>query len=147
MDVAIAAPLHGLFAFSGGQRDFVDAISGAGMQVVSHDGGAAGFYRSPDRYAPHNVYANPADLLAQADAAHTADPIEQFRFASSADRPSALDVGTPTAQLRLKLSGVSSPTWAWSPPDAAWLRAEGTTPAMQADGSQLKATNVVVLRE
>lgn len=146
MDAPIAAPLRGLFAFSGGQRDFVNAISAAGMQVVSNDGGAAGFYRNQTRRAPHNVYANPADLLAQADAAHTADPVEQFRFARAADRPSALDVGVPTAVLGLKLSGVGNPVWSWSAPDAAWLRAEGAAPATQADGQQLRATNVVVLR-
>ena len=32
MDPAIAAPLHGLFAFSGGQRPFVDAVAGPGCR-------------------------------------------------------------------------------------------------------------------
>ncbi|TFV44391.1 DUF3048 domain-containing protein [Blastococcus sp. TF02A-35] len=146
MDAAIAAPLHGLFAFSGGQQPFVQAVAGAGMQVVSHDKGHGGFYRHPDRYAPHNVYADPADFLAQADPQHTADPIEQFSMASAADQPSALGTGTPAAVLKLKLSGMSTPTWAWDGAQQAWLRSEGSAPAMQADGQQLKATNVVVLR-
>ena len=146
MDAAIAAPLRGLFAFSGGQRPFVDAVTSAGMQVVSHDAGAGGFYRNQSRYAPHNVYANPADFLAQADPAHSADPIEQFRTATAADQPSAPAVGTPAVLLDLKLSGAGRPTWTWSPPESAWLRAEGPTPATQADGQQLRATNVVVLR-
>ncbi|WP_233491651.1 DUF3048 domain-containing protein [Blastococcus sp. TBT05-19] len=146
MDAAIAAPLRGLFAFSGGQRPFVDAVSAAGLQVVSHDGGAGGFYREQSRYAPHNVYANPADFIAQADPAHLADPIEQFRMASAADQPSALGTGTPTAVVKLKLSGVSTPSWGWDPAQQSWMRFEGSTPATQADGQQLKATNVVVLR-
>ena len=40
MDPAIAAPLRGLFAFSGGQAGYVDAIAAAGMQVLSNDAGA-----------------------------------------------------------------------------------------------------------
>lgn len=146
MDAPIAAPLGGLFAFSGGQPPFVQAVKQAGMQVVSHDAGAAGFYRKAGRYAPHNVYANPADFLAQADATHAADPLEQFTMANTAEQPSALAAGVPTATLALKLSGVSKPTWTWSAPDAAWLRTEGTTPATDSDGARLRATNVVVLR-
>jgi hypothetical protein len=146
MDAAIAAPLRGLFAFSGGQTPFVSAVSAAGLQVVSHDGGAGGFYRFDGRSAPHNVYADPADFLAQADPTHTADPIAQFRMASSADQPSALGTGTPATLLKLKLSGMSNPTWVWNPAQQAWLRTEGTSPALQADGQQLTATNVVVLR-
>ncbi|WP_232797066.1 DUF3048 domain-containing protein [Blastococcus atacamensis] len=146
MDAPIAAPLRGLLAFAGGQPPFVAAVSDAGLQVVSPDAGDGGFYRIPTRYAPHNLYANPADFLAQADATHVADPIEQFRMASAADQPSALGTGTPASVLRLKLSGVSTPTWGWNPAKQAWLRFEGNAPAVQADGQQLSATNVVVLR-
>src|SRR3954469_5369626 len=52
MDPAIAAPLHGLMAFSGGQQQYVDALAAAGLQVLSQDNGSGGFYRSSDRSAP-----------------------------------------------------------------------------------------------
>nr|WP_239521401.1 DUF3048 C-terminal domain-containing protein [Blastococcus saxobsidens] len=67
-------------------------------------------------------------------------------MAGSADQPSVPAIGTPAVLVDLKLSGVSRPNWTWDAAQAAWLRAEGTTPASQADGQQLKATNVVVLR-
>ena len=146
MDTAIAAPLRGLFAFSGGQRPFVDAVAAAGLQVVSHDAGAAGFYRLDTRYAPHNVYADPNDFLAQADASHLAAPAPQFSVVTPDQQPTAIVAGTPTAVLNLKLSGVSHPSWTWSAPAGAWLRAEGTTPSTEADGAPLRAANVVVLR-
>src|SRR3954470_11912264 len=63
MDPAIAAPLHGILAFSGGQRPFVDAVAASGLQVLSQDAGAHGFYRVRVRPAPHNVYATPQTLL------------------------------------------------------------------------------------
>lgn len=146
MDPAIAAPLHGLFAFSGGQRQYVDAVAAAGLQVLSMDAGAAGFYRVNVRRAPHNVYATPQVLWNQADAAHRAAPPPQFVFAPAGQQPTAVTAGTPTALLRLTLSGVSHPRWTWSQPDGAWLRSEGGTPAVEAPGGRLRATNVVVLR-
>src|SRR3954465_1971113 len=57
MDPAIAGPLHGLIASSGGQRQYIDALAGAGLQVLSQDAGAGGFYRVTTRRAPHNVHA------------------------------------------------------------------------------------------
>jgi hypothetical protein len=145
MDAAIAAPLYGLFAFSGGQRPFVDAVAGAGLQVLSHDAGAGGFYRLNTRYAPHNVYGDPAAFLAQADAAHQVAPGAQFAFAGPGQQPSAVAAGAPVTAVTLKLSGVSYPTWMWDPA-GQWLRAERGTPAVEADGTRLRAANVVVLR-
>ncbi|MGY1804376.1 DUF3048 domain-containing protein [Blastococcus sp. SYSU D00922] len=146
MDAAIVAPLHGLLAFSGGQRPFVDAIAAAGVQVISQDAGAAGFYRLNTRYAPHNVYADPNVFLGQADPAHMAPPAPQFTFATPEQRPTATATGVPTGVVNLKLSGASRPSWTWSAPAAAWLRAEGSTPATESDGTPLRAANVVVLR-
>jgi hypothetical protein len=62
------------------------------------------------------VHATPQALLDQADAAHRA------------------------------LSGVSHPSWTWSAPTAPGCGPQGTAPAVEADGAQLRATNVVVLR-
>jgi hypothetical protein len=142
MDPAIAAPLHGVLAFSGGQQQYVDAVAAAGLQVLSQDAGSDGFYRSSARRAPHNVYATPQTLLDQADAAHAASPPPQFTVAGPTEQPTA---STPTGVVHLTMSGVSHPNWTWSAPDGAWLRTEGTTAAVEADGAQLRATNVVVL--
>jgi DUF3048 family protein len=146
MDPAITGPLHGLFAASGGQAEYLDAVAGAGLQVLTFDGGDDGFHRIDTRYAPHNVYAAPQALLAQADAGHLADPVPQFDVAVAAEQGTAVLAGTPANVLELTLSGVSRPQWTWNPPDGRWLRAEGSTPALEADGTQLGATNVVVLR-
>ncbi|NEK92593.1 DUF3048 domain-containing protein [Modestobacter muralis] len=146
MDAAIAAPLHGLFAFSGGQPAFVAAVTDAGTQVVSNDSGAAGFYRIDSRPAPHDVYADPATLLVQADPRHLAAPPAQFEIAGPGNEPTAVTAGEPAGSLALTLSGVSHPSWTWSAPDGHWVRAEGQTPAVEADGTPLRAVNVVVLR-
>jgi hypothetical protein len=147
MDAAITGPLKGLFAFSGGQAKYIDAIAATGAQVLSQGAGAGGFFRLDSRDAPHNVYANPADFLAQADPAHqTASPAGEFAFATAGRQPTAVTAGAPAAVLDLKLSPSSYPNWTWSLPDNGWLRAEGEKPATGADGAQVRAANVVVLR-
>ena len=146
MDPAITAPLHGLFATSGGQAEYLDAVGDAGLQVLTFDSGDPAFYRVDGRYAPHNVYADPTVLLAEADPQHLSAPAPQFDLAATPLEATAATAGTPTALLDLTLSGVSHPRWSWDPAGARWLRAEGDAPALEADGAQLGATNVVVLR-
>jgi Protein of unknown function (DUF3048) N-terminal domain/Protein of unknown function (DUF3048) C-terminal domain len=146
MDPAIAAPLRGLFAFSGGQPDFVAAIADAGLQVLSNDAGAAGFHRVDTRSAPHNVYASPSSFLTQADAAHSGPPPRQFDVVGAGEQSSAVLAGRPATAVGLTLSGSSHPSWHWKRSVGAWLRSEDGTPAVDADGTRLHAANVVVLR-
>ncbi|MGK5170485.1 DUF3048 domain-containing protein [Geodermatophilus sp. CPCC 205761] len=145
MDPAIAAPLGGLLAFSGGVPSYITAARDAGLQVLSQDTGADGFSRTSTRSAPHNVYAVPQTLVDQADAAHRAAPGVQFHHAAGGP-PTAVATGRPATSLDLTLSGVSHPRWAWSAADGRWLRSEGSAPAVEADGRRMGAANVVVLR-
>ena len=146
MDPAIAAPLGGLLAFSGGVPAYVRAAQDTGLQVVTQDSDAGGFFRTTTRSAPHNVHAVPQTLLDRADATHRASPGAQFDHAATGEQPTAVAAGQPTTTLDLTLSGISSPRWTWSAADGRWLRAEGSTPAVEADGARIGATNVVVLR-
>jgi hypothetical protein len=146
MDPAIASPLHGLFAFSGGAKGYLTKLQDAGLQLLSNDSGAAGFHRISSRSAPHNVYADPSALVAQADPQHLAAPTAQFEIAPTAEQATTATAGTPAATVGLTLSGLSHPIWTWDPAGGRWLRAENTTPATDADGTRLGAANVVVLR-
>ena len=146
MDPAIAAPLHGLFAFSGGQKPFPELAAASGLQVLSMDAGSRGFYRSSARSAPHNVYAHLQTFLGQANAGHKAPPPQQFVFAGPGEQPTALVSGLPAPALHLTLSALSDPVWTWVPSAGAWARFEGTRAARGSDGQQFRATNVVVLR-
>ncbi len=146
MDPAIAAPLGGLLAFSGGVPTYVTAAQDAGLQVLSQESGADGFHRTSTRTAPHNVYAVPQALVDQADAAHRASPGAQVDHSPAGEQPTAVTAGQPTTTLELTLSGVSQPRWTWNAADGRWLRSEGSTPAVEADGRRIGTTNVVVLR-
>ena len=147
MDPAIAAPLHGLIAFSGGQQGFVQALKNAGLQTISMDAGAGGFYRKKGvGPAPHNVYGTPQTFWDQADGNHSAAPPAQFVIAKTPDKSSAVVSGGPSSTVAVQLSGGSRPTWTWDGGTGTWLRAEGSAPAMLRSGARITATNVVTLR-
>jgi hypothetical protein len=147
MDPAIAAPLHGIVAFSGGQQSFVRELGQSGVQLMSQDGGAAGFYRKKGvQPAPHNVYGTPATWWENADAGHRASPPAQFAFARRAEQSTVLTAGTPATRLDLRLSGYARPQWAFDTASGTWLRSEGDTPATARSGARLAARNVVALR-
>lgn len=143
MDAAIVAPLGGPQVISGGQRLFLEELGAAGIQLISHDAGARGFTRSPDRRAPHNLYGTPEIFLEQA--ASTAPPPAQFHFAPELAEATAVRQGSPVSGLDLAFPS-SAPGWTWDGAAEVWLREEGTTAALGADGEQLTAANVVVLR-
>ncbi|MEZ0448111.1 DUF3048 domain-containing protein [Cellulomonas sp. ICMP 17802] len=143
MDPVILAPMHGLLAFSGGQQGILDLVAASGVQMISHDAGAPGMYRTKDRAAPHNVYGTPATWWGIADADHQAPPGEQFTFARSADRATAVVSGSPATSLTFRLSSASSPSWTWDAASGTWLRSEGAVPATARSGARLSAVNVV----
>lgn len=146
MDATIAAPLRGLMVFSGGQQAFVTDVRNAGLQVVSHDLGHAGFYRIRGRSAPHNVYGSPEQFLAQATTDHQAAPPVQFPFAVNAALATAAADGVDTSAVNVVMSGYSNPRWTWDAGSGTWLRSEGSSDAVTADGARLAATNVITLR-
>lgn len=143
MDPAIIAPLHGLFAYSGGQQGILDMVAASGAQRFSHDAGAPGMYRVSFRSAPHNVYGSMSTWIANADGAHSAPPPQQFAFAMHAEQASAALAGTPATTLTLRLSSQAQPSWGWDAASGTWLRSEGSTPATAASGARLSAVNVV----
>lgn len=145
MDAGIAAPLGGLIAFSGGQPGFVADIRASGLQGLSHDEGASGFWRSSDRRAPHNVYGSVAMFLEQADESRTVPPPEQFAFADVPGDATAALAGEPAATLVTAFPSHSA-TWDWDESSGAWLRSEAGEASMSASGVQHSAVNVVVLR-
>jgi Protein of unknown function (DUF3048) C-terminal domain len=135
-----------VIAFSGGQRRFVAALADAGLQVISHDAGDAGFYRTAHRSAPHNLFGDPQTFLDQADAGHSAPPGPQFRFARRPDLATATVAGTSAGSVQITMSSSSQPGWTWDAATGTWLRTESGRPATAASGARLAAANVVVLR-
>ena len=117
----------------------------AGVQTLSNDAGNAGFYRTKNRSAPHNVYGTPSTFWSQADADHQASPPEQFTYARTADQATATLTGTPAGAVNITMSGYSHPSYTWDAASATWLRSEAGAPATASSGARLAGTNVVTL--
>lgn len=147
MDMAIAAPLNGLFVYSGGQAGILrDLRAEDQMQGLDENSGASGMWRSTARFAPHNLHANLETMTTLADDSHSAPPAEQFAFAENLEDASAVAKGTAATNLDLRMSSASNPNWDWDKASQTWLRSEGTVPAMAASGDQIGATNVVLIQ-
>ncbi|MGC5167619.1 DUF3048 domain-containing protein [Luteimicrobium sp. DT211] len=145
MDPSIVAPLHGVFAFSGGQTPFVNAAKKV-SQVLTMDGGSPGFNRDPNRAAPHNVFADTKDFFGQANSSRTTPPPQQFRFARSLAQSTAVTSGKTAKKATIHMSPAYVPGWTYDASKKVYLRDERGVASKSAEGVRLSGANVVVLR-
>ena len=123
------------FAYSGATPHLLPFIHRSRI-VDLYAGTASGYFRDPRRVAPHNLYARPATLLAQARGASNAADIG-FRFGPlpAGGRPaSSLSVSYPAASF----------TFGWSAPAGRWLVWMDGAPALAAEGGQLGGATVII---
>lgn len=144
MDIATATPFGGQLLFSGAQSAFLPAAYDSSLQVLTNDAGDSGFYRSADRRAPHNVYGDTADFLAQFTG-EVVDLEPVFEFAPEGQDPSAVSDGSEASAVNVSFPS-TSPNWTWSGDAGAWQRSEGNQEAVTTDEGRITATNVLVLR-
>jgi hypothetical protein len=123
------------FAYSGAQPQLLPVVERARV-VDLYDGRVRGYFRAPDRAAPHNLYARSSQLLAEAPGASKARDIG-FRFgpAPAGGRPvSVFSVSYPAASF----------TFRWSAGDGRWLVWMDGKPTRAAEGGELSAPTVVI---
>lgn len=144
MDAATVAPLKGLLAYSGGQQPFIDRVTKARVQSIVMDKGAPGFWRSSDRYAPHNVYGSPQAFWKQASKALDERPDAQFDYAAARGQGTAARLGRRAKVADVRLSNLQRTVWEWSPKKGAYLRSDGSSPSMSS-GRRVSARNVLLL--
>ncbi|MCL1800744.1 MAG: DUF3048 domain-containing protein [Promicromonosporaceae bacterium] len=144
-DVPIVTPYGGIFAYSGAQAAFIQAINNAGNQSLIFDSGAPGLFRVGDRPAPHNVAGDPEVLLAQANASRVSPPNSEMEFAPSLAQSTAVTEGTDVSNLAVRMSSAFTANYQWDPATQTFLRSDGTAPSMSSTGERLSATNVVLV--
>lgn len=143
MDRNIMGSFKGPLIFSGAQRRFINTAAASGQKLIAQDVGSPGFFRTTDKPAPHNLHGTLASFLKQA--AGMPAPKPQWPFAYPADQSTAQLSGTPATHLDIYMSPYAQPDWKWNAARQLWLRYEGKTPHTTADGTQLSATNVVMI--
>jgi hypothetical protein len=134
-DADLAAPFRGLAAFSGGVAPIVADVSSV-AQAFSDDLGAPGFYRTTDRYAPHNLYLHTGIVWAKAAAPYNRAPQRMFSYgAIAAGATKATTVDVPMSQ-------VGNARWTWS--EGAWRRSQDGVPFTVVGTGRVGPANVII---
>lgn len=144
LDLAILAPYGKiLFAYSGAIQPVVDAVdaSGSGLEDIGANRAGSAYSRDPARYIPHNLETSTALLYAAAKA---------FGYPTNQPPPAQFAYGPmPTGAKPAAAVSITYPeitTWTWDQKTGRWLRSYSDTgPAMQGDGVQVSASNVVII--
>jgi hypothetical protein len=121
-------------AFSGANPKVLRLIRAAPVAEVSPDRAAGAYRRSSSRPAPHDLYADPGDLLRRARDVSTARDIG-FRFGAL---PAG---GTPTTSQTVRY-GAASTSFRWR--GGRWQVSMDGRAATTTEGPQLAASTVVI---
>ncbi|WP_062294162.1 DUF3048 domain-containing protein [Demequina phytophila] len=143
MDRNIMGSLAGPLVFSGAQGRFIADTVNSGQVVVTQDLGDYGFYRTSDKPAPHNLHGYPEDFAAQSEGAKA--PEQQWEIAYPASEATAKQDGKKASTIDITMSSMAHPQWRWDASSKTWKRYEAGAPHVTTDGTQLSATNVVML--
>lgn len=136
MDAGILGMWDATLFASGGQTQFVDQVRA--VADVRMEGDPAYFRAYGGRYAPHNLMLEIGRVyheLAVGDAV-----IPMFEYSET---PSAT-AGTEMTDIHLAYPGTSSDWW-WNAEQGVFLRSDTGTESVEADGTRITASNVVVL--
>lgn len=143
-DLWIVPQYHGLLFFSGANTRVNTVINRAGIPNLSEDAGVSfPYYRATDRYAPHNLYLNPAKGYVEAKRRKmaitgTTKPLQHLRRSGE---------GTVTVKsIYVPFSPVNKVLWTYDPASKSYKRTNNGRSFVDRDtGKQVTAKNVVVL--
>jgi hypothetical protein len=139
MDSDVAAPLGGVFAYSGGIPQSVALISHAPVAAVDETAAGAAMFRDKSKKAPHNLYGHGADLLGLGAGQPTPIP-PLFSYLPAGQAFS----GDPVSSFTVDFDAPYAPTYTYDAASHHWLRSIGTTPFTASSGQQIAPTNVIV---
>ncbi len=110
--------------------------------LISMDAGNHGFYRDYHRPAPSNVFGSTAGFYQEAyrvAGPHIAGAPQLFQYSTTAP------AGLPTSQVSFVFSSYDSIQWIFNPANGVYRRVQNGTLDKLADGSNITASNIVIL--
>lgn len=138
-DQAIVWPIGGLFAYSGGAPYAVQSIQTAPVHIYSETAAREGMFRDHSRYAPHNLYAVPAQLWLHQGT--PTPPPALFHYRASGDQTGGKKSGGFLMGFR---SGYAT-TFRWNSITKSWDRTIFGAPDITATNARVSPKNVVVM--
>jgi Protein of unknown function (DUF3048) N-terminal domain/Protein of unknown function (DUF3048) C-terminal domain len=141
VDQNLLTQLHNpLFAYAGGVAGLKERIASLGVVDLNYIDAVEAYTEDPARVAPHQFFTSTAALY-DAAGKKGGEPEPLFTFDDELDRD-----GTKKAKtIHTNFSSVADVFWTYMRQDNVYVRAHGTEPHTLEDGSQVSATNVVVM--
>jgi hypothetical protein len=146
MDPDLATAFGGIISYSGGQAPFVKAMKATGLYNATETSelGKGSMERVTNRVAPHNLFVKAQNLQALHKGLAAPAPFLNFTTAASAGIHSVALNGKSVNSVIARFPAASA-RWTWK--GNLWFRTQdGTVLTDAADGTQISAVNVVVLR-
>jgi hypothetical protein len=144
VDAQILEPLGRiLFAYSGAIQPVINEVDSRRSLLDDVGGYMApnAYWRDPDRYEPHNLETSTAALYTAAAQLHypAKPPVAIFSYGRSSPG------GTPASVVNIDYP-IDVTTWTWRRDTGLWYRSYSDTgPALLGDGTQITASNVIVM--
>jgi hypothetical protein len=149
-DADLVAPVGGVFVFSGvGNSNVREIIRGSGVALVEHDtsGGTPDgkfFFRSSRKPAPLNLHIKPAELLEGYQ--NLAPSTTIFQYRTDPAEATAVVSGVEASSVRAVFSSGVESIWKWDVATSTYLKfLMNGSPDNDANGTQISATNVIVM--
>lgn len=142
MDGDIAASFGGILAYSGWGPEEVHqlALESGLINVTEND---TNMYRLDDRVSPYNLALHAQNVIAENPG--VPPPKQQFLYSAGVSTSSAALDGTPGSQVDEVFSGNANSSWTYNPASQKYLRSQWGGPDLDEAGTQLSATNVIVM--
>jgi hypothetical protein len=129
-----------LFAYAGGATDVTSRIDRLGLVDLNYIDAADAYEEDPAREAPHQFFTSTRALYEAADGeGGTPEPL--FTYDEDLERRGTRK-GT---NVHLPFSSFADVFWSYDRRDGVYLRSHGSTPHTLENGSQVSATNLVVM--
>jgi hypothetical protein len=140
-DANLLALLHGsVFGYSGANPAAMPPIRAHGNAVlIPYDNLPSYFHRISSRPAPHNVYSDTKTIL-NAGVSRRKNLTAPQPLFTYGDAPAS----APAATNATLSWPEASAGWRWS--GKSWLRTQNGTPDVMADGTRVRADNVVIMQ-
>lgn len=149
-DADLVASLGGVFVFSGvGNSNVREIIRSSGVALVEHDtsGGTPDgkfFFRSSRKPAPLNLHIEATGV--RENYATVAPSVQQFDYRTNVAESSAVLSGVPVTSLSAVFSSSIESVWEWDEASGVYLKfLLNGSPDSDANGTQISATNVIVM--
>lgn len=138
-----AAPYQASIAHVGGSKKALDEVRNGTYRDIDQFFNARTYWRSSDRYAPHNVYTNFERLnaLNQAKGYITSTFTGFERKADTPNKPpTATRITVPIS------SGIYNSSYIYEPSTNSYKRSQGNQPHNDREAGQISPKNVIVMR-